>query len=121
MDTGETRQEATRVLAHRYPMLHRSFLAQTQGTDTQRERLGTLPGRADVALEAIEVAAGPVDAIGRFNAAVQVRMNQGYDRKQAVASVAKERPELHAQYVAATNDQDPQVQSLIRERFAANL
>lgn len=55
------------------------------------------------------------DPIEEFSNAVNKRMKSGLSRDQAVVAVAKSNPELHCEYLAATN---PHSENLIRERFS---
>ena len=56
------------------------------------------------------------DAIGAFNAAVAERIRGGVDRRTAVRQVARSQPELHREYLLATNT-GRKVQELIEDRF----
>ena len=54
---------------------------------------------------------GDGDAVQSFSAAVRERMKDGMERKRAVRAVVHANPELHAEYIRATND--PSVHRLI--------
>jgi len=55
------------------------------------------------------------DPVADFNAAVRAEMGRGVERRQAVLNVARREPELHKQYLLASNPS--KVSRLIAERF----
>ena len=58
-------------------------------------------------------------AVAEFNRRVQAKTAAGQDRKAAVAAVARENPDLHTAYLAATNGPG-ETQKLIQDRHRLN-
>ena len=93
---AKPRSEAAALLARRYPLLHKSYLLQTQGSDHSARLAGKPDSAFGRGVQTLIVKAEQIpvcgNAVADFNAAVGVNMQHGLDRRAAVQVRSKATP-----------------------------
>jgi hypothetical protein len=103
--SGSTRREATATVARKCPSAHREYLQLTQSSATVARTVGRRAAPPKIV----------TGKAGGFLDLVRSEMENGLNRKAAMAKVARMSPALHKAFLQETND--PALKSLIAEKM----